>query len=199
MAPIDPRGRWETFTGGSVSQDGYTYTRGTSIVGRWANPVTSGKVYVEVKIVNLSTGTTPQVGWVDSSTRDLFDDTRHYQVFFYAPNKIYYSNNVTTPVMTPTSTTNLPSYTSGSVLMLARDHASGKFWFGLNGKWSHGVTTQAISAGTATTTYTNSAPMPYLLVSAGSNNITHNFSYTINQGQVPYAYTPPVGFGPIPY
>jgi hypothetical protein len=79
------------------------------------------------------------------------------------------------------------TFTTGDVIMIAYDVASGKLWFGKNGTWN-GSGSPATGANPAVTVSTG----------LGVNfPITQNYSNSVanmNFGQRPFTYTPPSGF-----
>jgi hypothetical protein len=77
----------------------------------------------------------------------------------------------------------------GDVYMFAYDGTSGKIWFGKNGTWfsSGSPSTGANPAGTLNTQFSYT-PACNLNVTGAGNSVT------LNCGQRPFAYTPPVGF-----
>jgi hypothetical protein len=90
---------------------------------------------------------------------------------------------------------NTISWTTGDIIQVAIDMATGKVWFGKNNSWwtSSGGTTGNPSAGTNETITISGANLARTIVPMVQNYGTNGVT-TLNFGQRPFAYTPPSGF-----
>jgi hypothetical protein len=90
---------------------------------------------------------------------------------------------------------NTISWTTGDIIQVAIDMATGKVWFGKNNSWwtSSGGTTGNPSAGTNETITISGANLARTIVPMVQNYGTSGVT-TLNFGQRPFAYTPPSGF-----
>jgi len=194
-------GAWVSGIGDStVSEDGRTLISGhnpyTSYQPYWNTMVTSGKIYIEVKIkyVESTSGYNPACGWINSTNikGGLFADGSVNSVFYWSGFADHQtSGSSTSKAVTPA----LGSSHDGMIIMFARDVEANKFWIGMDGNWYNGATVSDIEAG-LNPTFVQTGTMPYFITS-DANNGKASCSFEMNQGQKPYAYQKPEGFTPM--
>ena len=163
-----------------------TTTSGNHRLIRASHGMTSGKYYWEVNVNNSSNVDIVGVSSMDFNGNPLNNYVGGHSASagygYNTSNGNWYGNGFTINGATP------PAFPSSGIIGVAFDADNGELYFHRNGTWINSANPSAGTGSNFTASTTQSGYLP--AISTYNNQGT----WTVNFGQIPFAYTPPTGY-----